>query len=77
MSASSTFPTDFSSNIDDDYARHETELQLQNTMYNPVSFHAQMMGNIMYFHQALKQPDASSLVKAIVNEVNGHVDNKH
>ena len=31
------------------------------------------MGDIMYFHQAIKQPDASSFVQAVVKEVGGHV----
>ena len=35
------------------------------------------MGDIMYFYEALKQPDASNLVQAVVKEVNGHVDKKH
>ncbi len=36
-----------------------------------------MMGNIMYLHQALQQPDAREFVKAIIKEVNGHIDNNH
>ena len=36
-----------------------------------------MMGDIMYFHQVLKQTDTSSFIKAVVKEVNGHVDSKH
>ncbi len=39
-------------------------------------FHAQMMSDIMYFHQALHQPDAKQFANAIVKEVNGHVNNK-
>jgi hypothetical protein len=27
-------------------------------MHHPIAFHAEMMGDIMYFHQALQQPDA-------------------
>ncbi len=29
----------------------------------------------MYFHQALQQPNTNEFVKAVVKEVNGHVDN--
>jgi hypothetical protein len=36
-----------------------------------------MMDDIMYFDQALQQPDAKQFANAIVKEVNGHVDNKH
>ena len=33
------------------------------------------MGNIMYLHQALQQPDAAEFIKAVIMEVNGHIDN--
>ena len=36
-----------------------------------------MMGDIMYFHQAIRQPDAGDFVKAVVKEVEGHVRDKH
>ncbi len=35
------------------------------------------MGDIMYYDQALQQPDARQFANAIVKKVNGHVDNKH
>jgi hypothetical protein len=35
-----------------------------------------MMGNIIYFHQALHQPDAAEFVKALIKEVNGLIENK-
>ncbi len=35
------------------------------------------MGDIMYYHQALQQPDAKQFANAVVKEVNGHVDNNH
>ncbi len=35
--------------------------------------HAEMIGDIMYLQQALKQPDAKEFVQAIIKEVNGHV----
>ena len=41
------------------------------------AIHAEMMGDIMNFHHALKQLDASIFVQAVVKEVNGHVNNKH
>jgi hypothetical protein len=55
----------------------DQHLELQERMRNPIAFHAKMMRDIMYFQQALQQPDAQQFVKAIVKEVNGHVDNKH
>ncbi len=36
-----------------------------------------MTGDIMYLHQALQQPDAFEFVKAVIKEINGHVDNKN
>jgi hypothetical protein len=44
---------------------------------NPIAFNAEMMGDIMYLNQVLKQPDASHFVEAVITEVNGHVNNKH
>ncbi len=56
---------------------HDAHLKLQERMSNPIAFHTKMMGDIMYYHQVLKQPDASQFVDAIIKEINGHVDNKH
>ncbi len=36
-----------------------------------------MMGDIMYLHQAVRQPDAREFVEAVIKEVNGHIDNNH
>ena len=44
-------------------------------MRHPVAFLAEMCGDIMYFAQAIKQPDRKQFVDAIVKEVNGHVEN--
>ncbi len=56
---------------------HDAHLELQERMSNPVALHAEMMGDIMYLHQALKQRDASQFVDAVVREINGHVENNH
>jgi hypothetical protein len=37
---------------------HDAYLQLQEHMRNLIAYHAEMMGDIMYLQQALKQPDA-------------------
>ena len=55
---------------------HDLHLELQEQMRNPIAFHAEMMGDIMYLHQALKQKDASQFVDAVVTEINGHVENE-
>jgi hypothetical protein len=54
---------------------HNEHLTLQESMSNPIAFHAIMTGDIMYLHQALQQPDAFEFVQAIIKEINGHVEN--
>jgi hypothetical protein len=63
-------------NTDEDLFQ-DTHLQLQECMRNPIAFHAEMMGDIMYLQQALKQPDAKEFVQAVIKEVNGHVDSNN
>ena len=46
-------------------------------MRHPMAFHAEMMGDIMHLHQALKQPDALQFIKAVIREINGHIKNDH
>jgi hypothetical protein len=53
---------------------HDTHLELQERMRNPIAFHAEMMGDIMYLQQALRQHDAKEFVQAVIKEINGHVD---
>ena len=55
---------------------HDLNLELEKKMHNPVAFVAEMMGDIMYFHQAMQQEDSDQFVDAVVKEINGHVDNK-
>ena len=50
---------------------------MQECMRNPIAFHAEMMGDTMYFHHALKQPDSSEFFKAVAKEINRHVDKDH
>jgi hypothetical protein len=46
-------------------------------MCHPIVFLAEMMGDIMYLHQVLRQPDAREFVEAVIKEINGHIDNNH
>ncbi len=48
---------------------HDYHLDLQERMQNPIAFHAEMMGDIMYYDQALQQPDAKQFTNAVVKEV--------
>jgi hypothetical protein len=52
---------------------HEAHLELQERMPNPIAFHAEMMGDIMYLQQVLRQHNAKEFVQAVVKEINGHV----
>ena len=61
----------------DDNLFHDVHLELQERMRNPIAFHAEMMGDIMYLNQALRQPDVKEFVTAVVREINGLVDNKN
>ncbi len=56
---------------------HDAHLQLQEGMRNPIAFYAEMMGDIMYLQQVLKQPDAKEFVQAVIKEVKGHVDSNN
>ncbi len=57
---------------------HNKHLELQEWMWNAIAFHAEMMGDILYLQQALRQhADAKEFVQAVVKEVNGHVDCKN
>jgi hypothetical protein len=42
---------------------HDHHLELQDRMRHPIAFHAEMMGDIMYYHQAMRQPDAPAFCK--------------
>ncbi len=56
---------------------HNYHLDLQDCMRHPIAFLSEMMGDIMYLHQALCQPDAREFVEAVIKEVNSHIDNNH
>ncbi len=56
---------------------HNAHLHFQQQMRNPIAFHAEMMGDIMYLQQALTQPDVNEFVQAVIKEVNGHVDSNN
>jgi hypothetical protein len=61
-----------------DYNRqHDSHLDLQDHMHHPIAFLAEMMGDVMYLHQALHQPDSKEFTEAVIKEVNSHIDNNH
>ncbi len=53
---------------------HDSHLQLQERMRNLITFHAEMMVDIMSLQQALRKPNTKEFVQAVNKEVNGHVD---
>ncbi len=63
-------------NTDEDLF-HNAHLQLQKQMRYPIAFHAEMMGDIMYLQQMLKQPNAKEFVQEGIKEVNGHLDSNN
>jgi hypothetical protein len=48
---------------------HDSYLDLQDCMHHPIVFLAEMMGDIMYLHQVLRQPDARDFVEAVIKEI--------
>ncbi len=52
---------------------------MQECMHHSIAFHAELMGNIMYLHQALEQDDSAEFIKdvVVVKEVNDHIEQKH
>ena len=51
-----------SPNEDDCFSKdtfHDWHLNLQERMSDPIAFFSEMMGDMVYLHQALKQPDAA------------------
>eukprot|EP00957_Ditylum_brightwellii_P161074 12263570-Ditylum_brightwellii.AAC.1 len=44
---------------------------------DPIAFAAKHDPDTMYFHQAIKQPDAPHFVEAIVKEIKGHIERGH
>eukprot|EP00957_Ditylum_brightwellii_P212226 15367107-Ditylum_brightwellii.AAC.2 len=46
-------------------------------MDEPIAFAMKHDPDTIYFHQAIKQPDALHFVGAIVKEINGHIERGH
>lgn len=54
---------------------HNLRLELKEQMKITTSFHAETMGDIMYFHQVIRQPDTQEFVKIVVKEVEAQLKN--
>ena len=55
---------------------HTENLSLQDQMCHPVAFLSKTCGDVMYFAKAMYQSDGRQFVDAIINKVNGHMDNQ-
>eukprot|EP00957_Ditylum_brightwellii_P021672 1633833-Ditylum_brightwellii.AAC.1 len=58
-------------------AQKITENVIKMEMDDPIAFAAKHDQDNMYFHQAIKQPDAQQFAEAIVKEIDCHVERKH
>jgi hypothetical protein len=56
-------------------AMHQDDYLLQDQMQNPIAFMASTNQDTMYFHQAMQAPDRDQFKKAVVEEVNDHIEN--
>jgi hypothetical protein len=56
-------------------AMHQDDYLLQDQMPNPITFMASTNQDTMYFYQAMKAPDRDHFNKAVVKEVNHHIEN--
>ena len=58
-------------------AMHEDDYLLQDQLQDPIAFMTSTSPDVMYFDQAIHQPDSAEFVKAIIPEVNDHIERKH
>jgi hypothetical protein len=59
-------------------AMHEDDYKMQDDMTDPIAFLARTSDpDTMYYHQAMKQPDRKEFAKAVIKEINDHVERKH
>jgi hypothetical protein len=56
-------------------AMHQEEYLLQDQMQNPIAFMASTNQDTMYFHQAMKAPNQDQFKRAVVKEINDHIEN--
>ena len=56
---------------------HQEDYSIQNQMSNPISYAASTNKDTMYWHEAMKQPDAEEFKKAAITEFDDHCMNRH
>jgi hypothetical protein len=62
---------------DNDFYHGTEEHEIQRQMNDPIAFAASSDPDIMYLHEAMKQPDKKEFVKAMVDEVTTHTERGH
>jgi len=58
-------------------AYHQEDYVTQELMDDPIAFAASSNPDILYHHEAMKQPDRLKFLDAMVQELNAHIDNKN
>jgi hypothetical protein len=58
-------------------AYHQEDYATQDLMNDPIAFAASTNPDILYYHEAMKQPDRLKFMDAIVQEMNAHIENKN
>jgi hypothetical protein len=57
---------------------HEDDYKLQDEMTDPIAFLSHHSDpDTMYFHEAMRQPDREDFIKAVIKEINDHIDRRH
>ena len=59
---------------DSDVYHGDEEYEIQRQMADPIAFAASADPDIMYLHEAMKQPDKKEFVQAMVDEVTTHTE---
>ena len=70
-----------SENIEDQhdyyFMQHEKELIDQIKLVDPMAYKASTNPNILYYHKAMKAPDHESFKRALIDEINAHIEGEH
>ena len=53
------------------------ELETERLLLDLIAFAASNDPDTLYYHQAMKEPDREEFIRAIVTEINGHVEGEH
>ena len=62
---------------DTDVYHGEDEYEIQRELADPIAFAASADPDVMYLHEAMKQPDKREFVQAMVDEVTTHTERGH